>query len=41
MSRPLQRSTEASTGFPRVSGDEPWGGGDAHHTFQFSPRERG
>ena len=27
--------------FPRVSGDEPAGEGDAHLSDQFSPRERG
>ena len=27
--------------FPRVSGDEPGGGGEAEHVGGFSPRERG
>ena len=28
-------------GFPRVSGDEPSGGGEPEHLGGFSPRERG
>ena len=41
MSRPPPPLTEALTGFPRVSGDEPWSIAACDVAFTFSPRERG
>ena len=41
MSRTETMKAYRFQGFPRVSGDEPWCVRDAHHTYWFSPRERG
>ena len=41
MSPASNHSRMDSTGFPRVSGDEPDGSEGSHEAFEFSPRERG
>ena len=41
MSRMLKDWVEGSTGFPRVSGDEPLNGVLSECQLKFSPRERG
>ena len=41
MSRKRRDNHDHENGFPRVSGDEPFGRGEATVKRQFSPRERG
>ena len=41
MSRASPLSSSNAQGFPRVSGDEPFGRSEAPIERQFSPRERG
>ena len=41
MSRSQVIDSNVEDGFPRVSGDEPGGDGEADALCEFSPRERG